>query len=105
MDYWREKAFLVSANTCRYIDRTRMAIMLDKGLSYTYQTIMVLLILFVFGGSLGREIFWDVLSELAKGVISLAIIAAAMIAAYLLFYHHSRWWRKIFQRNKSNRDR
>ncbi len=67
---------------------------MDKGLSYIYQTIMVLLILFVFGGALGREIFWDVLSELAKAVITLAVIAVSVAVAYFLLYKQSRWWRK-----------
>ena len=67
---------------------------MDKGLTYIYQTIMVLLILFVFGGALGREIFWDVLSELAKAVITLAVIAVSVAVAYFLLYKQSRWWRK-----------
>ena len=71
-----------------------VVIAMDKGLSYIYQTIMVLLILFVFGGALGREIFWDVLSELAKAVITLAVIAVSVAVAYFLLYKQSRWWRK-----------
>ena len=71
-----------------------VVIAMDKGLSYIYQTIMVLLILFVFGGALGREIFWDVLSELTKAVITLAVIAVSVAVAYFLLYKQSRWWRK-----------
>ena len=71
-----------------------VVIAMDKGLSYIYQTIMVLLIRFVFGGALGREIFWDVLSELAKAVITLAVIAVSVAVAYFLLYKQSRWWRK-----------
>ena len=77
----------------------------DKGWSYAYQTILVLLILFMFGGSLGRVIFWDVLSELVQAIILFAIIAAAFIAVYLISYKYSRWLREIFNRNKSNRDK
>ena len=71
-----------------------MVIAMDKGLSYIYQTIMVLLFLFAFGGALGREIFWDVLSELAKAAITLTIVAVAVAVAYFLLYKQSKWWRK-----------
>ena len=82
-----------------------MVIKKEKGWSFAYQTTLVLLILFMFGGSLGRVIFWDVLSELVQAVILFAIIAAAFTAVYLIFSKYSRWLRELFNGNKANRDK